>query len=280
MGSISRVGLVERRFRQEANDEPRARYNHALSDLWVPDPCVPAGHPRRLLPALSTRLGARDVGSNRCHEGLATRHPQHRRSRLTDVGDATAVFAADRDAAVPCGTLRPEREADPSAPPAHSSAPSSSGLGHDPLKVETRVRIPLGLPAPARGFAADMPRSSTSGFALRALKRRSRAWASRSAPPARAEPASQWVICGRAASRSTAAPSGSCARGAAVSATMRSTVRPARNRLSRRDPTASAASACRVLPMASGGTRLARPGDKERMPWRSTSSPRRTPRRG
>jgi hypothetical protein len=27
-----------------------------------------------------------------------------------------------------------------------STAPSSRGLGHHPLKVETRVRIPLGLP--------------------------------------------------------------------------------------------------------------------------------------
>ena len=47
--------------------------------------------------------------------------------------------------AMPCDTLRCER-ARP-LPPARSSAPSSSGLGHDPLKVETRVRIPLGLPA-------------------------------------------------------------------------------------------------------------------------------------
>ena len=35
--------------------------------------------------------------------------------------------------------------------------PSSSGLGHHPLKVETRVRIPLGLPAPTGGTASDTP---------------------------------------------------------------------------------------------------------------------------
>src|SRR3974377_1104241 len=32
------------------------------------------------------------------------------------------------------------------ARPVGHTAPSSSGLGHHPLKVETRVRIPLGLP--------------------------------------------------------------------------------------------------------------------------------------
>jgi hypothetical protein len=34
--------------------------------------------------------------------------------------------------------------------------PSSSGLGHHPLKVEARVRIPLGLPVVTLGIAGEL----------------------------------------------------------------------------------------------------------------------------
>ena len=59
------------------------------------------------------------------------------------------------------GSSPPPRATAPEA--AKYPAPSSSGLGHHPLKVETRVRTPLGLPlriADTTGILAIVPRLS------------------------------------------------------------------------------------------------------------------------
>ncbi len=65
------------------------------------------------------------------------------------------------------------RVAAPLALRPRSTAPSSRGLGHHPLKVEARVRIPLGLPAKVQVRAlhgvplTDQDRPLHPGYTLR-----------------------------------------------------------------------------------------------------------------
>ena len=68
--------------------------------------------------------------------------------------DNTGIRAVDydrwRDAR---GLIHPSREA-------HSIKPlSSRGPGHHPFKVETRVRIPLGVPSDVRSLSVDQSKS-------------------------------------------------------------------------------------------------------------------------
>jgi hypothetical protein len=48
----------------------------------------------------------------------------------------------------------------------HFLVPSSSGLGHHPLKVEARVRIPLGLPFFGTAVCADPDDWKTDGVVV------------------------------------------------------------------------------------------------------------------
>src|ERR1017187_8349375 len=57
----------------------------------------------------------------------------------------------------------------------HHTVPSSRGLGHHPLKVETRVRTPLGLPEKCRSARINSPAFVFPGLSSVLLSRVHRA---------------------------------------------------------------------------------------------------------